>query len=333
MGIIIFLLIISLSRYAWALLLVPLLILLFPKTLWKQVLAIVFASALIIGIYWVFSKISSPGLSYIQAIAARFQVSIGTGIKGLLRQIGINFHNLFIREYNLPVVVGFRFNFVILIVLVIIQLVRTIKRKWGRVIKNGVIDNVLSTYSFVLISVLSLVAVAFSSYFIIAVSDFRLFAPIILLSVLLIIQLKQYKPVIVFNILNLLLLPFFISAYKDFWSYNYFYDQNQVEEMRLAIENRVQYNPETQNQWCNTIFIPISFYDYRVTQIPAGIGVSYYIDYDDSWGEPHLPLRSRYVWLNEETYLQLNHLGPLNLQELGDTPSGTLYLNLDAQCP
>ncbi len=267
---------------------------------------------------------------------AGFEGGFAQGLEGITSQFKYNFD-----QYINDILVyrAFRVDVLIVMFLAMVHIFTLTRLNRGKWINNGILEKRISANVFILFNLLSLTAAVFTLYDL--SGDFRLLATNLILSLFLIIQFRQYKPVLFSIIINLLILPAFIWTFGTWWKYNFTYDSNSLEATRSLLEENIHYQPELENPWCNTILVPLSMYDIRVTQIPAGIGVSYYYEYAFRnipntsrymWLN-RLPLKSRYVWLNEETYDLLNQDGHVALQELSNTPLGTLYLNLDAQYP
>ena len=64
----------------------------------------------------------------------------------------------------------------------------------------------------------------------------------------------------------------------------------------------------------------------EIVGLPAGIGYSLIL----KWEDTALPLKSRYVRLDEDQAAEWG--SQLNLQPLAQTSIGTIYLNKDADC-
>jgi hypothetical protein len=71
----------------------------------------------------------------------------------------------------------------------------------------------------------------------------------------------------------------------------------------------------------------VALYDYRVTLIPAGIGVSY----TGSLARLDPPVKSRWVLLDATHELQLGLV--THLRPVASLAFGRLFLNLDSPCP
>lgn len=92
------------------------------------------------------------------------------------------------------------------------------------------------------------------------------------------------------------------------------------------------YDPDAPSPWCNTLMIEIPLYTADAVRIPAGVGISWVLSFDDWLGDE---LKSRYVWMsgeraaNEALAVGRN----LSLRYLADMPRGQLYLNEASACP
>ena len=99
-----------------------------------------------------------------------------------------------------------------------------------------------------------------------------------------------------------------------------------TRQVQAKIEKLVVYDPAATNPWCNTLLIPLGYYDYRLTIIPPGIGISYVLNPLDI--QPNVKLN--YLLLDQETYKALSDR--INVELLDTLPIGDLYRNLDSGC-
>jgi hypothetical protein len=81
------------------------------------------------------------------------------------------------------------------------------------------------------------------------------------------------------------------------------------------------------NPWCNTLLIPLDYYDHRLTVVPPGIGISFIAG--DYWAIK-TPVKSKYLLFDQEIYEQLGD--DLNVKLLESSSIGDLYYNLDSGC-
>jgi hypothetical protein len=165
--------------------------------------------------------------------------------------------------------------------------------------------------------------------------DYRLVSPHLLLTLLVFIALlkgpfQTVKSVLIGLIIlsNIALSPAFISTYKQFRGYNFVYPTQGIASFHLATRDFLIYQ-ENQNPWCNTLLlVPFAYHElYRhLLAVPAGIGISIVIDRN----QLRFPLKSKYLLIDPDNFRVLRD--KLNIQLLGPTPIGNLYLNLDSQC-
>ena len=108
------------------------------------------------------------------------------------------------------------------------------------------------------------------------------------------VRFRHYRVVGAVTASMLVATPLFLTAYRD-WNPNFAFDRSGLSADRIEVQRVVPFDPDTSNAWCSTVLLPIGLYDWRVTLFPAGVGVSYMLDY----GLPlELPVKSRYVLLD-----------------------------------
>jgi hypothetical protein len=123
------------------------------------------------------------------------------------------------------------------------------------------------------------------------------------------------------------MLPSFTRAY-DAWRPNFALDQSVLSAERAAYLRTIPYTEDPNTPWCNTILVPIEAYDWRITLIPPGLGVSYYLG-----GDMKLPPKSAYVYLPVEPTALSGILPTGGLEELrASDATGTLYRNDASPC-
>jgi hypothetical protein len=155
--------------------------------------------------------------------------------------------------------------------------------------------------------------------------DYRVLAPNLLLSLLLLVAFRRYWLVALIVAVNLLMLPKFRDLYVD---ENFTYPSAQIAEFRDSIDGQMVYDAAAPSAWCNTLLL----YSSEVlgppfTAVPAGIGISIVREERDGLA---FPLQSRYLLLDDASRAAWGD--QLHIQPLSDTPYGRLYLNLDADC-
>jgi hypothetical protein len=335
-AVVVFIVIISLVRYSWALLFIPLFLLYQVRKKWFTVISIVIAFALIIGIFIAFSKIAAPGTTFMELAVTNFSKSLKYGLYNIWTGAVANLRNLF--NFPYPTYIGFRLVYIGLLFYALVDFVILLVHER----KNKKKDKEYTRFwedLVVLYALSSILVLTFIIYHIKA--DFRIFTPLILFCLLILIQSKRYVPVLGAILCSLAFTPFFVMHYQDMISPLYHYNEPVLEETRALLAQYITYDTQTTDPWCNTLYLPIELYDYRVAAVPPGIGVSYYaLGLNENL---ELPFRSHYVWITAHMYSQLTPETAFQLQAIadmpdgkgmpGNPPGGTLYLNRTADCP
>jgi hypothetical protein len=188
------------------------------------------------------------------------------------------------------------------------------------------LDSIMQSQVVLDIYLMTLLLVAgFIFYF--STNFFRTFTPSILVVYLLHVAKKDYKMIGMLLVLNLAFFPLFINHQNSELSIRDFTKgYTQRDEMQAKMNDYVVYDPLATNPWCNTMLVPLNYYDYRLTIISPGIGVSILL-------HPHSiqsPIKSNFLLLDQETYAAL--YDRLHVVLLESLPIGDLYRNLDAEC-
>lgn len=170
--------------------------------------------------------------------------------------------------------------------------------------------------------------------------DYRLFAPYIIMTVLVFIASGRNIWVVkVVIIVNILLFSFFWDEYTFIHEPN-FTTQPNITELREDFNNLLHYE-EGQDPWCNSLLWAASFSDTHFglfPAIPPGIGISFitkdkYLEFP--WKARYardiaLPLKSKYVVI--DPYKKVLPKGVTGLRYLGDAPPYKVYVNRYAGC-
>ena len=123
---------------------------------------------------------------------------------------------------------------------------------------------------------------------------------------------------------NLATVPMFLASFESARRDNFIWDRRGVYELADALEGKVEYRRD-QSRWCNTLLT--SQYPPYLIAVPAGIGLSVVREADNLV----LPPKSQYLLLDPPAIADLAH--PLHLETLATLPYGTLYRNLESNCP
>ncbi|MCB9450885.1 MAG: hypothetical protein H6672_05565 [Anaerolineaceae bacterium] len=157
---------------------------------------------------------------------------------------------------------------------------------------------------------------------------YRVFAPHLLLTLLVLVGFRRYR------IASLVMFVSLIGAILFFQDYGRFIPHNfegpregETETLRTTFSQTVIYHADALTPWCNTVLLPVDLLADPTLFMPEGIGVSFFFS---GYGL-QFPLHSQYLLLDAETDARLRD--QLHVETLAELGVGTLYRNLDADCP
>ena len=155
--------------------------------------------------------------------------------------------------------------------------------------------------------------------------DYRVVAPHLLLSLLLLAACGRTRVVAVMVLTGLLLTPSFLTHYKDLAVGQFTDERARIDAFAGQTAGTLVYQAQG-DPWCNTILFPLrTAFLPEALAIPAGIGIS--IDFGiDSRSE----LKSRYVMVDDESQESLTDA--FDLQFASATTIGDLYRNTGISC-
>jgi hypothetical protein len=116
----------------------------------------------------------------------------------------------------------------------------------------------------------------------------------------------------------------FADSFRDNRTASFGWDPRPLRVFEEVVAPRLRYDPQAP-AWCNTMLT--SEYPPEFIAVPPGIGISFIRE----WERQRVPLRSRYLFLDELTQRGLGD--HLHGQALVSLPTATLFLNADADCP
>ncbi len=205
----------------------------------------------------------------------------------------------------------------------LIRLVRQIRLQvsWASIIQSRI---VFEMYNMTMLAIAGFM-------FYLSIAFYRTFAPSMLVVYLLQVAKKDYKLLGTLLALNIAFFSSYMNFYPgaedvniikmDFtWKFPY------LDQAEAKINKLIVYDPAAKNPWCNTILIPVEYYDHRLTVIPPGIGISFML----SPLSMQTPIKSNYLLLNQGAYAALSDKRHLKLIE--SLPIGDLYCNPDSGC-
>lgn len=310
----------TLIRLSWGLMLIPVLFYCLNGSSWRRIVLAVglggglYASAVIlIGNFL-------PPIN--NSIFGTFSAGFAGGLQALLKLIPLQFYAMFrFKELN-P-------NMAVVLQMLIIS-GWSLGWIWRRLrAKSSLVAILQSEDFFQFYSMASLLLAGLVFY--IERGYYRTFAPALLMVLLLYVVKKEYKRLLAVLIINILFVYPYMRYHADigdYWIVKADYSDTQPWDAGIAneINTWIVYDPQTQDPWCNTLLIPLYYYDSRLTLIPPGIGISYILNPETF--KP--PIQSRYVLFDAGTYGMYREQSNLELK--AELPIGDLYINRNVSC-
>jgi MFS family permease len=159
--------------------------------------------------------------------------------------------------------------------------------------------------------------------------DYRLFAPRLLLSALVLVGMKRYRTASVLLLTMAAALPFALYDAGAWAEAHISRDANAYyHDQQAQFATVLPYDTDAVSRWCNTVLMS---FDYVATRpavpmaITAGVGLSWMTS-----PKFEAPARSRYLLLTDDDYQA--YADRANLTPLLSVPDGALYLNTAAAC-
>jgi hypothetical protein len=153
--------------------------------------------------------------------------------------------------------------------------------------------------------------------------DYRVMAPQLLLSLLVLAGNSEWKWSLAPAAANLLCVFPFVAEFSAKHLERVSWDRALVADFRSELQDSLRYEP-SKPAWDNTLLVTLDEVKYPLVAVPAGIGVNCVLD----WRTVSLPPRSRYLLVPEEFLPELRRHGRVEL--LNVTRMGALCLNVDA---
>lgn len=306
-------------RLSWVILFFPLLFYLFRGNILQRFLgSIITGSALAIGIVLltrylvppinnsIFATLNGGTLEILNAILGRFQ----TEFRGMFRpaELGAGLATIFILS------ISFCYSFV--------SIFKKIQAK-------NSLDAILLSQSFFDVYNVTILIVAGMALYL-EDGFYRVFFPPLMVSIFMQIAQRKYHFIPAFLVFSLLFAPVITQNKSDLTNIqmNYTYEMPGLEESRPVLREIMKYDKTADNPWCNTVLIPLRFYDGRLTALDPGIGISYILYYPLQDG----PIKSNYLLIERDDYNDLLEKNNLQAVQLAALPIGNLYKNLDSSC-
>ena len=158
--------------------------------------------------------------------------------------------------------------------------------------------------------------------------DFNLMSAQLLLSMLVLLYFKRYTPLMLLIITSLLFLPGVLTTFQERIDSKMVCNQADLAAFKSSLRDQLVYDPTQTNSWCNTLNISVESFRPELIEVPAGIGITFFVSNNDP-----MPMRSRY-WLLRPGVAEARMVAnpDFRLVPLVKTPLGTLYLNSTADC-
>jgi hypothetical protein len=157
--------------------------------------------------------------------------------------------------------------------------------------------------------------------------DYRVVAPHLLLSLLLLLSGPAPRLVAGTMILHLALAGPFLTHFLEIHESRVTCNRRLITESERELAALMAYRPAP-DAWENTLLVRVEHTDQSLLGLPKGIGVTVWLPPGEHSGGPDLPLKSKYVLLDEPAARSLQRR--CHLHKLADLPSGQIYLNLDS---
>jgi len=315
---------VSLIRPSWGLLFFPLFALFFQKNFKKQILAFFISLIFLLAVVLLLSLFITPGNNTISQAIAQFNPGFRSGLKSLFNTISDNL-KIYFRISNIPQMV-FRLEYMLILIFTLAFVFLHLTKKKNRASAQIPLDVDLNLNILFFLIISPIILWSFSLYFI--KNDMRFIAPYFLLIFFLLIINKRYFFVIPFVLINLLILTASISLPTN---PNFIYSNEKIIATKQIMDQSIQYDPRQTNAWCNTILVPITLYDYRISQIPAGIGITYVLN-NNGVDKITFPIKSKYLLLTTQQSNELDQAVLDQLEYLAKFPDSILYINKKAAC-
>jgi len=231
--------------------------------------------------------------------------------------------NMIFRSGKMTPNTAIMFQILIIIAWNTIRLIRLIKSKLSvdLILQSQTVFNIYNVGSLALAGLLFYLQEGF----------YRTFTPAILIVYLLQITRKDYKLLAALLVINIAFLHSYLTYNGQISNYeiikaDFTSEFPQHDQLQTDMEKWIVFDPNVSTPWCNTLLIPQNYYDYRLTIIPPGIGISYILDSKTL----ETPLKSKYLLFDQEMYTIL--ADDLNVELLDSSSIGDLYYNLDSDC-
>lgn len=245
---------------------------------------------------------------------------ITDGLKVFTHQVYQQFKHMFAYKQINPNI-GVVFQMTIVIGWSVVRLFRLVR------LDKTSLDGVLNSYEAFDLYNMSSLGVA-GLIFYLQQGFYRTFAPAMIIVYLSLVTRKDYKYLFSLLLINIIFFSSYMNYIGNYQNVKSDYTEKISQGLRIQaeIEKFIVFDPDANNPWCNTLLIPLDYYDSRLILLPPGIGISYILD----TGTFHHLIKSRYILFDALSYESFKD--ETNLELLTSLPIGNLYQNLDLDC-
>jgi hypothetical protein len=317
----------ALLRISWAILFLPFWALTLPNKWYGLLFAVLISALTTYCLLTLAGQTSAPGNNSVFRIVDSFRMSFQTGIDAFFGTFSKNSQKFFDTRKN-PLDVVQSIQMVLLFAGALLVIVGAWLRNKGRRLASIPAEAV-----FHLVNLGGIWAASMIFYLIGTWGDFRIFSTHLMLTLLLLIAFRRFRPVLLFIAISLLSVSLFYDTFGVFVGSKFnptgMRSRSQWSQY-LQLMPLIEYNPDAPNSWCNTLyFSPQYFNGGALSLVPPGIGLSFFWEI----GIAPLPIKSRYLWMSTEDAEQLStrEQAP-ELELMATLPHGLLFRNLSVDC-
>ncbi len=277
-----------------------------------RVVTIATTAVAVPGLAFLWSRVCSPYPSFVSELIESFRTSPRLALAVLNNHLSASLSAFFSFEEGGPVLATQRFEIVGVVLYAAWRALR-VKPEEGR------------PYVFATLNLAVTTAAVVTLYDVQWTREFRVLAPHLLLSLLVLLSAGEWRPAVAVAVVNLLMVAPFLSAFVKL------HEQRPRENPRAAAARaafaaHLEFDPAAP-PWSNTLLLRTESLGQIPLDLPPGIGVSYIVP--ESFDRFPLPPKSRYVLLGPAHRTNLERRGPLRLRWLAKVYDEDLWLNLD----
>jgi hypothetical protein len=320
---IVFVVVATVLRFSWGLLLIPLLVLYANKLTKLRAVAILFIGVVpMLASMLLVSRLQAPGANSILDRMRAVGSSPWAGVSKLAEVTSGNAAAFFRASYTL--VDGGPQNWQILGVIAVAAAV-VVPLRWFRArqavrFASGGMDAPEAWFHLVN---LGTIVVASWVLYLPGPGYWRIFGSALVVSVLVMIARRRVVPVALFVATCLLMFPAFDALFRLMQTPNFEVPRPMWDANRTLLAQSLKYQTNAPTPWCNTVLIPVELLDWRATLLPAGMGI-------DTYFPPHFPIMPKAQWVMLPVGWSI--APPGNMPLLSVSGAGKLYRNQYSAC-